>query len=299
MKTSTIVISSLPLSAAFAPQSNGAGKTSLHAELAVVPTVPSASNPIHDPLGLYPANSPERVGGLIAPLESAFVDDARTAEVISDPLGLYSDQSAVSSVEMSRSLPFLPRPALLDGATLPGDRGFDPFNFASDPASLRWQRKAEAKHARLAMLAAAGWPVAELVHGNLASALGLPSMLASGDRVPSVLNDGLAHATSYPLFWIAAIASAAAVEFGEIARENVAVRLDPSDLGFDPLGLGGETEERNRFMREAEIFNGRLGMLAIVGFAVQEKFLGSAVVDQVPGFFRPLHVALEQLTGAQ
>ena len=35
-------------------------------------------------------------------------------------------------------------------------------------------------------------------------------------------------------------------------------------------------------MKEAELFYGRLGMLAITGFAVQEFFLHSAVVNQMP-----------------
>merc|ERR1712127_1079869 len=99
------------------------------------------------------------------------------------------------------------RPALLDG-TLPGDRGFDPFNLASDAGALRWQRKAEIKHARLAMLAAAGWPIAELLHKDIASALHLPALLASGDGVSS-------------LFWIAAISAASFLELSEIAEENV------------------------------------------------------------------------------
>ena len=73
-------------------------------------------------------------------------------------------------------------------------------------------------------------------------------------------------------------------------------KLDPTDYGFDPLNfLGGKTDGQNRFLQEAEVFNGRLGMLAIVGFAAQEFVLKSAVVDQIPIFFKPLNVAFEQL----
>jgi len=230
--------------------------------------------------------------GLIQPLESAIFQN-KEKEVF-DPLRLYSDKSQVASgVDMSPSLPFIPRPALLDG-TLPGDRGFDPFNFASDASALQWQRKAEIKHARIAMLAAAGWPMAELLHKNIASVFNLPTLLASGDRVPSILNDGLSHA-SFPAFWIAAIAAVAAVEIRESVEENYSVKLNPADMGFDPFNLGGKTEEEQHYMQEAELFNGRLGMLAITGFAIQEWFLNSAVVDQVPILFKPLNVAMEQL----
>jgi light-harvesting complex II chlorophyll a/b binding protein 4 len=51
-------------------------------------------------------------------------------------------------------------------------------------------REAEIKHSRLAMLAAAGWPLSELWHQSLANTLGLDSILAAENRAPSVLNGG-------------------------------------------------------------------------------------------------------------
>lgn len=327
MKISSLCLASLPLTAAFVPQgNNGAAmtKNSLQLQAESVSTLPSPTRPIFDPLGLYAEDSPERMAGLIRPLESSEVQynkevqdplglyPAYSQELIDgivkaskssynkdvvDPLRLYQDTSQVSSDgQMSASLPFLPRPALLDG-TLPGDRGFDPFNFASDASALQWQRKAEVKHARLAMLAAVGWPVAELLHKDIALAFDLPILLASGDRVPSVLNDGLSHA-SFPAFWIAIITAAAVIEIQESVEANLSCKLDPSDKGFDPINLGGKTMEQKHFMHEAELFNGRLGMLAITGFAIQEWFLNSAVVDQIPIFFKPLNVAMEQLMNA-
>ena len=296
MKISAFTFASLPLTTAFTPQVNNnvVSNNALQAEAASA--LPSPSKPVFDPLGLYPENSSERAAGLIKPLESATIQDDINKRVW-DPLRLYSDQSQVSSlVEMSPSLPFLPRPGHLDG-TLPGDRGFDPFNFASDASDMQWQRRAEIKHARLAMLAVAGWPIAELLHKPIAAAFDLPILLASGDRVPSILNDGLSHA-GFPLFWIATIASAAAIEMRETAEENVACKLNPADMGFDPLELGGKTGKQSHYMQEAELFNGRLGMLAITGFAIQEFFLNSAVVDQIPIFFKPMNVAFEQLMNA-
>merc|ERR1712032_1349015 len=252
-------------------------------------TASSPSKPIFDPLGLYPEDSPECINGYISPLESTVTQ----SKEIFDPLRLYADQSQVSQIETSQSLPFLPRPALLDG-TLPGDRGFDPLSLASDASALYWQRKAEIKHARLAMLACVGWPVAELLHKSIAETLHLPSLLASLDRVPSVLNDGLLH--SSPLFWVEAVTLAAMIEIPETLREDRRMRIDPADNGFDPLGLyENKSDEQKFFLREAELFNGRLGMLAIVGFAIQEWYLKSAVVDQIPIFFKPLNVAFEQL----
>ena len=292
MRTSSLLTSTtLPLfAAAFVPhQTNLNTKTALHAELAS--PLPTPSKPIFDPLGLYPEDSPERIDGLLVPLESVTQDDKR---VVWDPLRLYQDESQVSSkFDSSPSLPFLARPAHLDG-TLPGDRGFDPFNFSSDMNSLQWQRRAEIKHARLAMLAAVGWPIAELAHKSIASSFDLPSMLASADRVPSVLNDGLAHAGN-PFFWIAAIAAASAIEMEESVNEARGVfKLDAADISF-----GGKSAEGRHYMEEGELFNGRLAMLAVTGFAIQEAFLNSAVVDQIPIFFKPMNVVFEQLMNAQ
>merc|ERR1711966_448556 len=127
----------------------------------------SPDTPIYDPLGLYPDGAAEWKDGRMEPLEDSLTEIS--VKEIVDPLRLYADQSQVShGTSMSPSLPFVARPALLD-RTLPGDRGFDPFNFASDANALHWQRRAEIKHARLAMLAAAGWPMAELLHGDIAS----------------------------------------------------------------------------------------------------------------------------------
>ena len=290
MKITAIALSSvLSFTAAFTPSGPASTQTTMMAADAAA--IPSPEKKIFDPLGLYSAKSPERLNGLIEPLESAILSENN--KQIIDPMRLYSDRSEVTGMDTSAALPFLPRPALLDGS-LPGDRGFDPFNFASDADSLQWQRKSELKHGRLAMLAAVGWPVAELLHKNIADAFDLAPLLASNDRVPSILNDGLSHA-HFPAFWIATIAFAAALEISESVGENVSCKLDPTDYGFDPLRLGGKTDEQKRFMQEAEVFNGRLGMLAIVGFAAQEFVLKSAVVDQIPIFFKPLNVAFEQL----
>merc|ERR1719258_360539 len=61
------------------------------------------------------------------------------------------------------------------------------------------------------------------------------------------------------------------------------------ELNFDPYGfLDGKSElEVNRY-RECELTHGRVGMLAAVGFIVQEKFhplfsgVGGPAIDQIP-----------------
>jgi hypothetical protein len=236
--------------------------------------------PIFDPFGMYGKNSPERAAGIIKPLETQLEKD----DAVVDPLNLYSDKSEVSSnADRSVSLPFLKRPEHLDGS-LPGDRGFDPLNFSAGNAStLQWYRDSELRHSRIAMLAAVGWPIAELFHKSIAGSFGLPSILSPSDKVPSVLNGGLDMTN--PLFWVGVLSATAALEFLSTKKQNEGT--DALDFGFDPLGLGGKTEQQKLWIQEAEIFNGRIAMLAITGFAIQEFLNNAAVVNQTPVFFKP------------
>lgn len=70
-----------------------------------------------------------------------------------------SSRMAVSmAAERSKSLPFLLKPAKLDGS-LAGDEGFDPLGLSNIDdlgIDLYWLAEAELKHARVAMLAVVG-----------------------------------------------------------------------------------------------------------------------------------------------
>jgi hypothetical protein len=287
MKISPLSLAFVSSASAFSPLMVGSQKAA-SVEAAMVTDI-DVQRPIYDPLGLYPKSSPESLAGLIQPFEGSMEQQHKA---VVDPLSIYPGTADVANlVEMSASLPFLERPAMLDGS-LPGDRGFDPFYFSSNPEALQWYRNSEIKHSRLAMLAAAGWPLAELFHKNIASALDLKPLLAFQDRVPSVLNGGLSHIS--PTFWVAALAVAALAEAAVASEEKQA----PGDLGFDPLGLAGIRPKQKHYMQEAELFNGRLSMLAITGFAIQEWWTQSSVVNDFPIFFKPLNVAFEQLVDA-
>jgi hypothetical protein len=198
--------------------------------------------------------------------------------------------------EMSTALPFMARPAALDG-TLAGDVGFDPFGFAKSKADLMNYREAEVKHARLAMLAAAGWPISELFDKKIALTLGLQPVVDSADRVPSLLNGGLGKIS--PIYWIAVIAGAAVIDlYGINKSEKAGPNYIPGDLGFDPLGVYPKEAEGQMRMQLAEIKNGRLAMIAIFAFAVQEFVTKMGVVDQTPLFFKPLTTVLKEYTNS-
>lgn len=187
-----------------------------------------------------------------------------------------------SSQTMSVALPWAPRPAGLDSFKLSGDRGFDPAGFAKSKADLLKYRSAEIKHCRLAMLAAAGWPISELVDGGLAKTLNLPTELTPDGLAPSLLNGGLLSVS--PIYWLAVVAAAAYVEVNGLALKKDA----PGDFGFDPLGLYPKNPVEQAERQESELRHGRTAMLGITGFALQEFVFKSPVTQETPIFFEPI-----------
>jgi len=191
----------------------------------------------------------------------------------------------------SQALPFMTRPAALDG-TLAGDVGFDPLGFAKSRADVMNYREAEVKHARLAMLAAAGWPLSEVLDKKLAAAFGMNPLLDDGDRVPSLLNGGLGKIS--PAYWVGCLGVAAMIDvFGQLRMKKDSKDYLPGDFG---LRLGyPESEEGQQRMQLAEIKNGRLAMIAVFGFAVQEFISKQGVVDETPFFFFPISETMHRL----
>jgi hypothetical protein len=189
---------------------------------------------------------------------------------------------------MSQAIPFLRRPSVLTGE-LAGDFGFDPLGLAKNEETLLVYREAEIKHGRLAMLAAAGWPVSELLDRQLADYLGAPSVLVEGDRVPSVLNGGLENVV--PEWWGFCLGMCAAIDLYGVQKARAAGKDSgyiPGDLGWDPLGLYPTDEAGRNKMQLAEIKHARVAMLGVTGFAVQEYVSRLGVIDETPFFFYPL-----------
>ena len=150
--------------------------------------------------------------------------------------------------------------------------------------TIEWMREAEIKHARLAMLAVVGWPLAELFAGSFGA------LSFTGGRAPSLFNGGI---DAYAPFFLLATAGAAYLELLAVddvnqtwlnSNDGYAKYSPGASLGFDPLGLAAQADGKVD-LKTAEIFNGRLAMMAITGFAVQEFLWGKPVVEQTPFFF--------------
>lgn len=198
---------------------------------------------------------------------------------------VFSSTSDKKLPKFSQSIPFLERPKELK-LELAGDVGFDPLNFAKNQDLLFEYREAEIKHSRLAMLAAAGWPLSELLDRNIADSIHQDTLLDVNDRVPSLANGGMDKVS--PEWWGFCIGLAAAIDLYGVNRARTIDDYTPGDLGFDPLNLYPDTGSDQERMKLAEIKHGRLAMIAIVAFAVQEFVTNLGVVDETPFFFKPL-----------
>jgi hypothetical protein len=95
------------------------------------------------------------------------------------------------------------------------------------------------------------------------------------------------------------VGAAAAIDvYGISKAKNAGPNYVAGDLGFDPFGVYPKEKEGQEWMQLAEIKNGRLAMIAIFAFAVQEFVTKMGVVDQTPIFFKPIAGVLREYTNS-
>ena len=166
-------------------------------------------------------------------------------------------------------------------------RRLSPFGFAGEEKDrLMYMREAEVKHCRLAMLAVLGWPLAELYDKPIADAAGLPTLLTKSGESPALLNGGLDRVD--PIYWIAVTLLAGIVELENAGqKEDKGAKYVIGDCGLADQFLPKESKAAFD-LQTKEIKNGRLAMMAILGFVVQEALYGKPIVEQTPFFFHPI-----------
>jgi hypothetical protein len=150
---------------------------------------------------------------------------------------------------------------------------FDPVGLSSglSEGRLRFYREVELKHARLAMLAAAGFAVGEQFHPLFGGQVDVPSVIAFQE-------------TPLQSFWPPILLAISVVEIFSVfsfqspwGGDLWSIRPDwePGDFGWDPLKLEPESPEEFKEMQTKELNNGRLAMVAIVGMISQELATGN------------------------
>merc|ERR1719393_491047 len=214
--------------------------------------------------------------GLGGEEEAAVEETVAAPEVTAMPAGgaAVADWN-IGKEGMSQAIPFLPRPAGLGPVgSMTGDIGFDPLNI-SDLVPLAWSREAELKHARVCMLAFAGYVAVDL-----------------GFRVPFApeVSSLYAHDAAVekgPMLGL--LIPLAAIEILGGIPKCFQLLNDPDaapggDYKFDPLGFGGGKD-----LEEKELANGRLAMMAFSGIVTQASLTGggfpytyNGVSDLVP-----------------
>lgn len=179
----------------------------------------------------------------------------------SSSLGFVSNGSRVAM--SSEWLPGQPRPAYLDGS-IPGDFGFDPLGLAEDPENYKRYQEAELIHGRWAMLAVPGVLVPE--------ALGLGNWVSAQQWAATP--GGQATYLGVPVPW-GTLPVILAVEFFAIAFVESQRNGEPDfekrkypGGPFDPLGFS-KNESKLAEYKLKEVKNGRLALLAFVGFSAQ------------------------------
>merc|ERR1711979_23221 len=149
---------------------------------------------------------------------------------------------------------------------------WDPLGFASDGdvASFNRRRSVEIKHGRICMLATMGYITPEItgkLPGYLSPSMGIkfadvPNGLAAISKVPSA---GWAQILAYGAFC-------------ELSQDQSAGTPAASgDFGFKVLTSSDPAEKTKKL--SAELANGRLAMMAIIGMFFQDGLTGSAWGD--------------------
>jgi hypothetical protein len=162
----------------------------------------------------------------------------------------------------------------LTTSSLPGNVNFDPLNLAtrespkSSDAILFSYREAELKHGRLAMLAAVAYPLQETINPALSSALHLPNLLADNRLSPSLVNGALQPSV---VLFLLGLGSGL-----ELYKMNQDTEI-AGDYNWRVTNVD-ETSKEFFDLQAGEVWNGRIAMLATLGYVVQEALFRTPVL---------------------
>ncbi|KAL8145154.1 photosystem I chlorophyll a/b-binding protein 5, chloroplastic [Apium graveolens] len=196
--------------------------------------------------------------------------------------------TSIRAQERPTWLPGLESPPYLDG-TLPGDYGFDPLGLGEDPESLRWYVQAELVHARFAMAGVAGILLTDLLRVTGVSKL--PVWYEAGTTKFSFASTTTLFIIQ--LLLMGFVETKRLMDFnspGSQAKEGSFFGLEASLEGlepgypggpfFNPLGLAKTPKDAEEWKLK-EIKNGRLAMVAMLGFIVQASVTHAGPINNL------------------
>uniref|UniRef100_A0A0F7GZR5 Chlorophyll a-b binding protein, chloroplastic n=1 Tax=Geranium maderense TaxID=28964 RepID=A0A0F7GZR5_9ROSI len=197
-------------------------------------------------------------------------------------------RTVVRAQERPTWLPGLDPPPHLNG-TLAGDYGFDPLGLGEDPESLKWYVQAELMHCRFAMAGVAGILLTDLLRVTGISSI--PVWYEAGAMkfgfastrtlfIVQMILMGFVETKRYMDFINPGSQAEDGTFFGlEAALEG----LEPGYPGgpiLNPLGLAKDIKNAHDWKLK-EIKNGRLAMIAMLGFFVQASVTHAGPIDNL------------------
>jgi light-harvesting complex I chlorophyll a/b binding protein 4 len=153
------------------------------------------------------------------------------------------------------------------------------MGLGSKPAALKWYQQAELMHARWAMVGAAGVLAAEVVKPDTFFYMaGLPQNLP--EPFTNVNMGGILAFQFLMMHYVEIrrwqdIKNHGCVNTDPIFGNNSVTNLELGYPGFDPLGL---SKGDMATLKNKEIKNGRLAMIAFMGFIIQAQATGKGPI---------------------
>lgn len=178
--------------------------------------------------------------------------------------------------------PGVEAPSYLDDS-LAGDYGWDPLALGANPTALKWYRQAELQNARWAMLGCAGILGQEVLNPDVFwYEAGLPQNLP--EPFTNVNLGGLLAFEFLMMHYVEVrrwqdYRSPGSVNEDPIFKGYKVPNEEmgyPGGLWFNPIGMAQGNDMMS--MRTKEIKNGRLAMVAWVGFALQAQAYGKGPI---------------------